>query len=126
MRRPSSWASTTTRRARSVNRSNNVSLPPCSGDPWDESTHGPPEATQGDLDLPVTVHIGTSDRPHERHAAAGASRRVSDPIRRGTSFAGVVGPNHPMKLHCMERHRDTLNRDLPAAAGDADETPRPR
>src|SRR3546814_9442068 len=87
MRRPSSWASTTTRRARSVNRSNNVSLPPCSGDPWDESTHGPPEATQGDLDLPVTVPIGTSDRPHERHAAAGARRRVSDTIRRGTSVA---------------------------------------
>src|SRR3546814_13664479 len=114
MRRPSSWASTTTRRARSVNRSNNVSLPPCSGDPWDESTHGPPEATQGDLDLPVTVPIGTSDRPHARHAAADARRRVSDTIRRGTSDDWVVGPNHLMTLPVSDRHRHPVHPALPA------------
>src|SRR3546814_20168151 len=115
MRRAASWASTTTRRARSVNRSNNVSLPPCSGDPWDESTHGPPEATQGDLDLPVTVPIGTSDRPHERHAAAGARRRVSDTIRRGPSVAGVVGPNPLRILPAMYPHPDRALAPPPAA-----------
>src|SRR3546814_366333 len=98
-----------------------VGLPLCSDDPEDESTHAQREATQRDLVLPVTVPIGTSDLPHERHAAAGARRRVSDTIRRGTSVAGVVGPNPLMKLPGMDRHRDRVDAALTAAVAAEDE-----